>query len=99
MTLSHSTSLTLHEDRVRGRFPGDTKLLHMNNFICIHDLVDESSNFVLVHFPDVIDSLLVRLLKSSELFLQLLELFSESLVLLGQLHVLHPIMLHQFFKI
>ena len=60
----------------------------MDNTISLNDLVDESAHFMLVHGPDLVETVLIALLKTLELVLELLELLGELLVVVSELDVL-----------
>ena len=60
----------------------------MDDFIGMHNLLDQVSGFLVIHRPDLLDPVVVRFLKSLVLLLQVLEPCSELLVLVGQLNVL-----------
>lgn len=60
----------------------------MDHSISLDDLVDQLSNFMLVHGPNLIESVFIRLLKSLELVLELLKLLSDLLILLSKFNIL-----------
>lgn len=71
----------------------------MDDSVSLDDLVDQLPHFVLVHRPNLIESVLIRLFETLELVLQLLELLSELLVVLSQLDVLLLIVLALSLKL
>ena len=60
----------------------------MDDFICMHNLLDQVSGFLVIHRPDFLDPVIIRFLKSFVLLLQVLEPCSELLVLVSQIDVL-----------
>jgi hypothetical protein len=71
----------------------------VDHSVSLDDLVDECSDFVLVHGPDLIESVLIALLESLKLVLELLELLRELLVILSQLYVVLLVHLALGFKL
>jgi len=65
----------------------------VDDAVGLDDLVDEGADLVLVHGPDLVEPVLVGLLKALELVLQLLELLRELLVVVRQLDVLTLVVL------
>jgi hypothetical protein len=57
--------------------------LNMDNSIGLNDLVNESSNFMLIHCPYFIKSIFITLFKSLELILKLFELFGELFIVIS----------------
>lgn len=76
------------ENRIGWWLPSDTKLLNMDYSISLNDLVNQSSDLMLVHSPNFIEPILIALLESLEFVLQLLELLSKLLVVFSQLNVI-----------
>lgn len=62
-------------------------MLHVDDSIGLNDLVDHGTNLVFIHSPNLIESVLVRLLKSLELILQLLIELGELFVLDSQVNI------------
>lgn len=71
----------------------------MNNAIGLYNLVDESTNFVLIHRPNFIEAILITLFKSLEFVLKLLELLGELLVVISKLDVLSLVLLALSLKL
>lgn len=87
------------ENGIGGRLPVDAELLHVDDAVGLNDLVDEGAHLVLVHGPNLVKPVLVRLFKALELVLQLLELLRELLVVVGQLDVLSLVVLALTIKL
>jgi len=68
LRLSH-----LFEVGICWRLPWDVELLGMNYFISMNNLLDNGLSLLLIHFKDVLETGVVRLFKSFELNLQILE--------------------------
>ena len=60
----------------------------MDDLVGVHDLLDEVAGLLVVHRPDLLDSLLISFLKLFEALLELDELVGEELVLFGVIGVL-----------
>ena len=63
------------------RLPLDGELLQVDDLVGVHDLLDESACFRVVHGPDLLDALVIGLLESLKSLLQLDELIGGPLVL------------------
>lgn len=59
----------------------------MDDFVGVHDLLDDVTSFLVVHRPDLLNALLVGFFELLEAFLKLDELFSEELVALSVLRI------------
>ena len=59
----------------------------MDDFVSMHELLNEVTGLGIVHGPDLLDTLVISLFESLETFLQLDELISEDLIFLGELCV------------
>lgn len=59
----------------------------MDNLVGVHDLFDEVSGFLIVHGPDLLDTLVISNFKFFKAFLEFDELVGEQLVLLSVVHV------------
>lgn len=81
------------KDGISGWLPSDTQLLHMDNTISLDDLVDQSTDLIFIHGPDLIEAVLIRLLKTLEFVLELTELLCKLLIVFGKLHVVLLIVL------
>ena len=55
----------------------------MNDLVSVHDLLDELASLLIVHRPDLLDALVIGLLEPLKTLLELDELVSEQLVVLG----------------
>ena len=75
------------EELVSGWLPLDRELLEMDDFVSMHDLLDEVTSFLVVHRPNLLDAFVISFLESLESFLQLDELIGEQLVVFGVLGV------------
>ena len=62
--------------------------MEVDDLVSLHDLLNQVSGLLVVHGPDFLDSVVVRLFKSLVLLLEVLEPGCELLVLVGQLNVL-----------
>ncbi len=60
----------------------------MHNSVSFDDLSDQSSDFLLVHGPDLIESVLITLYEPLKLVLKLLELDRKLFIVFSQLHIL-----------
>ena len=60
----------------------------MDNLVGMHDLFSKISGFLVVHRPDLLNPVVVRLLKSLVLLLQVLEPSCELLVFVSEPDVL-----------
>ena len=87
------------KDRVCRWLPSNTQLLHVNHTICLNNLVNQSSDLVFIHGPDLIKAILIRLLKALELVLEFTELLGELLVVFGKLHVVLLVVLGLGFEL
>ena len=76
------------EERVPRRLPLDRELLQVDDLVRVHDFLDEVAGLLVVHRPNLLDALVVRLLKLLEALLQLDELVGEELVVLSVQRVL-----------
>lgn len=65
----------------------DSQLLHMDYSIRLNDLIDECTHLMLIHGPDLIEPVFIRLLKTLEFVLQFLELLGEFFVVVSELDV------------
>lgn len=63
------------------------KLLHVDNSVSMHDLLDQTACLHIVHGPDVLNPGVVALFKPLILELEVLEQRSKLLVLLSELLV------------
>jgi len=62
----------------------------MDDLISVHDLLNEVTSLLIVHRPDLLDALIISVLKSFKALLQFDKLVGEELVFLGILLVLGP---------
>lgn len=78
------------------RVPLDGKLLQVDDFVSVHDLLNQIACLLVVHGPDLLDALVIGLFKSLEALLQLDELVCEQLVVLrvGRVQILRIRLLH-----
>jgi hypothetical protein len=60
----------------------------MDDFVSVNNLFHDFLGFLFVHFPNLLETIVVRLLEPLELLLQLFELFSELLKLARVLQIL-----------
>lgn len=60
----------------------------MNDSVSLYNLVDESTDFMFIHGPDFVKTIFIALFKALEFILKFLELFSELLIVIGQLDVI-----------
>lgn len=84
---SKDTFIGETENRISRRLPLYTKLLHVNDSVGLDDLIDQSTHFMLIHCPNLIEPVFVTLFKPFKLILQLFELLGELLVIVSQLDV------------
>jgi len=75
------------EELVSGWLPLDRELLEMDDFVSMHDLLDEVTSFLVVHWPNLLDAFVISFLESLETFLQLDELVGEQLIVFSVLGV------------
>lgn len=59
----------LPEDRVSWRLPLDVKLLGVDDFVRVHDLLNDFFRLLFVHFPDLLKAVVVRFLEPLKLLL------------------------------
>ena len=78
------------KELVSGRLPFDRELLQMDDLVSVHDLLDQVARLLIVHRPDLLDTLVIGLFESLESLLQLDELVGEQLVALREGHVQVP---------
>lgn len=65
----------------------DTKLLHVNDSVCLDDFIDQSTHLMLIHSPNLVESVFIALFKPLKLILQFFELLGKLLVVVSQLDV------------
>ena len=75
------------EERVPRWLPLDRELLEVDDFVGVHKFFNKVAGLGIVHCPDLLNALVVSLFEPLETLLQLDELISEQLILLGQLRV------------
>ena len=66
----------------------------MDDLISVHDLLNKVTSLLIVHRPDLLDALVVSVLKSFKALLQFDKLVGEELVFLGILLVFGPSLRH-----
>lgn len=59
----------------------------MNNSVCLDNLVDECTHFMLIHGPNFVEPVLITLLEALKLILKFLELLGELLVIVSKFNV------------
>lgn len=87
LTSTSSACSILLEDWIGWGLPSDTQLLDMDHLIAVLDLLAESTDLILVHRPNLIESVLVTFLESFVFLLKEQEVFGELFVVLGHLLV------------
>ena len=75
------------EDGVSWALPWDGELLEMDDFVAMHDLLDEFLSFFLIHTPDFTDLAVICFFESFIFGLEFLEVISEGFIFLGQVDI------------
>jgi hypothetical protein len=76
------------EDWVTWWFPGDVELLLVDDFISVHDFLNNSFGLFFVHFPNLFQTVIIRFFKSFKFLLKLLKLLCENFELIWILLIL-----------
>lgn len=80
---SGTSAILLLKNWISWRLPSDTQLLNVNHLITVLDLLAQSADLILVHRPDLVESIFIALLKSLVLLLEEQEILGELFVVLG----------------
>lgn len=75
------------EDVVLGWSPWNIQLLRVDDLVSVDNLTHDVLSLLLVHHPNVLKAVLVRLLEALKLHLELLVLLREVFKLIGVLHI------------